>query len=128
MSKGKRGGNIAIVKRHNGRLAQALFGAAGVVLAVGLGGAGILPVGTAAAAPVSQVVSAPSAAPIGSEACIIGLNCGCIRYRTCPGDRRRAPVRTPEPQQEGDAPGVAGDHGVAPVVLTRTPVWVSPSA
>ena len=114
--------------RHFGGMAPGLFGAAAVVLAVGLGGAGTLPVGTTAATitPVSHVVSAPSVAPVGSQSCIIGLNCGCIRYRTCPGDRRR-PARTPEPQLEGDGPPAAGDHGVAPV-LTRTPVWASPSA
>lgn len=110
------------------RMAAGRVGTAGVVLAIGLGGAGTLLAGTAAATtPATYVVPAPSAGPVSSQGCIIGLNCGCIRYRTCPGDRRRPSVRTPEPQLEGDVPAVSSDQGLA-TDLTRTPAWASPLA
>lgn len=114
--------------KHHGRTAPALFGAASVALAVGLSGAGALLAGMTATAitPASYVASAPSVAPVGSQGCIIGLNCGCIRHRTCPGDRRPR-VRTPEPQLERDIPIASSDQGVA-ADLTRTPAWASPSA
>lgn len=104
----------------------ARLGAVGVALAVGLSGAPAFLTGPASAATASpgRVVSAPSAGPVGPEACIIGLNCGCIRYRTCPG-HRRPPARTPEPQMDGKAPAVTRDQGAAPAAVTRTLVWAS---
>lgn len=113
--------------KHFGRMLPALFGGAGIALAVGLSGTGALPAGVIGAITPASVVAAPSAAPVGSQACIIGLNCGCIRYRTCPGDRRRPPARAPEPQLGGDVPAVTSEHGLAPAALTRTPAWASPS-
>lgn len=114
--------------KNYGRIAAGRFGAAGVVLVIGLSGAGTLLAGTAAATtPATYVVAAPSAGPASSQGCIIGLNCGCIRYRTCPGDRRRPSVRTPEPQLEADIPAASSDQGLA-TDLTRTPVWASPLA
>lgn len=114
--------------KHCGRVMPASFGVAGVVLAAGLSGVGAVPVGmTVATTPVSSVVPAPSAVSGGPQACIIGLNCGCIRYRTCPG-HRRPPARVPEPQMDGEVPARTGEHGVAPAAVTRIPVWASLSA
>lgn len=107
--------------RRYGRMTPALLGAAGAALAVGLSGAGPLPAGMTAAATAvtaaSHVVSAPVAAPASPHACIIGLNCGCIRHRTCPGDRQRTPVRPPEVRLDQDVPVAAGEQGVAPAVI-----------
>jgi hypothetical protein len=114
--------------RRCARMLPALFGGAGIAVAVGVSGVGALPVGITGSITPASVVAPPSAAPVGSQACIIGLNCGCIRYRTCPGDRRRPPVRAPEPQLGGEVPVVTSEHGVAPAALTRTPAWASPSA
>ena len=109
--------------KHFGRMASAGL-AVGAVLAVGLGGFGPLPAGiTEVTAPVSQVLSAP-----GPQACIVGLNCGCIRYRTCPG-HRRPPARVPETRIDGELPSVSSELGsdpaVAPAGVTQTPVWAS---
>lgn len=111
--------------KHFGRMLPALFG--GIAFAVGLSSTGALPAGVIGAITPASAVASPSATPAGSEACIIGLNCGCIRYRTCPGDRRRPPARAPEPQLGGGAPVVTSEHGVAPAAVTRTPAWASPS-
>lgn len=108
-----------------GRMLPALFG--GIAVAVGLSGTGALPAGVIGSITRAGAVASPIAAAVGSEACIIGLNCGCIRYRTCPGDRRRPPARTPEPQLGGDVPVVTSEHGAAPAAFTRTPAWASPS-
>ena len=110
--------------KHFGRVTSAGF-AVGAVVAVGFGGFGPLPAGIAeVTAPVTRVLSAP-----GPQTCIVGLNCGCIRYRTCPG-HRRPPARAPEAQMDRDLPAVgrdlSGDPGAAPAAVTPPPAWASP--
>lgn len=114
--------------KHYGNMLPALFGAAGVALAVGLGGVGALPDGTVVTTQASDALPAGGAALGSPQACIVGLNCGCIPFRTCPGQRHRPRVHVPAPQMEGDAPALTSEHGVAPAAVTRIPVWASQSA
>lgn len=114
--------------KHYGKPMRALLAAAGVAAAVGLSGTGILPAGTAVAAPISAggAAPAPAVTPASPQTCIIGLNCGCIRHRTCPGDRRRSPAaRPPEVQIDGGGPAIANNQQVGPG-LTPAPVLASP--
>ncbi len=46
--------------------------------------------------------------PVGGSGCISGLNCGCIRYVTCPGTVRHhhpAPANDHPPDAPGPGPG-----------------------
>lgn len=109
-----------------GRMTAALLGTVGVALTVQLTGAEMAGIAAAAPVPVGGVASAPGVAPVKPEACIIGLNCGCIRGRTCPGDRRRNAVRPPEVRLDG-APVIAGDpQEGAPNLVTPPPVSALP--
>ncbi len=115
-----------MVMTQFGRMTAALLGTVGVALTVQLTGAEMAGIAAAAPVPVGGVASAPGVAPVKPEACIIGLNCGCIRGRTCPGDRRRNAVRPPEVRLDG-APVVAGDpQEGAPNFVTPPPVSALP--
>src|SRR5271156_5110991 len=49
--------------------------------------------------------------PVGGGACIAGLNCGCIRYITCPGTiphHHPAPANDHPPDAPGPGPGPGG--------------------
>lgn len=94
--------------RHFRRMTAALLGSAGVALMIQLAGADMVGAAVAAPVPNSGFPPVPGASPADPNACIIGLNCGCIRGRTCPGDRRRNAVRPPEVRLDG-APVIAGD-------------------
>lgn len=63
--------------------------------------------GTVASSTAPAPPPAPGGAlpvrPAGGGACIIGLNCGCIRYITCPGSHPRPPV-TNSQQHPAPAP------------------------
>lgn len=117
--------------RHFARMTAALLGTTGVALAVGLTGAGTAGIAQAAPVPIGGVAPVPGVTSLSPQVCIIGLNCGCIRGRTCPGDRRRHAVRPPEARLDGapvvasDAPAVAGDQEGAPG-FTPAPVLASP--
>ena len=92
----------------------ALRGAAAVLVAVaGWFGDGAVaaaaPATTTAASSITAPVPPPAPGgalpvrPAGSGGCIIGLNCGCIRYITCPGSHPRAPA-TNSQQRAAPAP------------------------
>lgn len=101
--------------RHFGRMMAAMLGTTGVALAVGI--TGLSTAGIAEAAPLpGGVASVPGVTPVNPQTCIIGLNCGCIRGRTCPGDRRRHAVRPPEARLDG-APAGLGDQEGAPALM-----------
>lgn len=109
--------------RRFGRMTAALLSTTGAVLVVGFGGAGAA--GIAQAAPVvSGVAPLPGVTSVSPQACIIGLNCGCIRGRTCPGDRRKHAVRPPEARLDG-VPAIASDQEGTPG-FTPAPVLASP--
>lgn len=110
--------------RHFVRMSATLLSTAGAALVVGLAGAGTA--GIAQAAPISMGggTPVPGVTPANPQACIIGLNCGCIRGRTCPGDRRRHAVRPPEARLDG-APAIASDQEGAPGFIPA-PVLASP--
>lgn len=110
--------------RRFGRMTAALLSAAGAALVVGFAGVGVTGIAQAAPAPVSGVAPLPGVTPASPQTCIIGLNCGCIRGRTCPGDRRRHAVRPPEARLDG-APAIVSDQEGAPG-FTPAPVLASP--
>lgn len=110
--------------RRFGRMTAALLSTAGAALVVGFTGAGAAGIAQAAPVPVSGVGPLPGVTPVSPQACIIGLNCGCIRGRTCPGDRRKHAVRPPEARLDG-APAIASDQEGAPG-FTPAPVLASP--
>ena len=86
-----------------------------VVLVMGTGWmcddavAAAAPVTTTAASTITEPGPPPAPGgalpvrPAGGGACIIGLNCGCIRYITCPGSHPRPPV-TNSQQHPAPAP------------------------
>lgn len=110
--------------RRFGRMAATLLGAAGAALVVGFTGAGVTGIAQASPAPISGVAPPSGVTAACPQACIIGLNCGCIRGRTCPGDRRKHAVRPPEARLDG-APAIAGDQEGAPGLIPA-PVLASP--
>ena len=86
--------------------------AAVLVMAAGwCGGDNVTGAATSQSAASSITAPAPPPAPggalpvrpAGGGACIIGLNCGCIRYITCPGSRPRPPA-TNNQQHAAPAP------------------------
>ena len=94
---------MGIMTNRDKLVAALCGGAAALVLAVGesFGSAAAI----AATAPMVSVPApkpppAPGGAlpvhPAGGGGCIIGLNCGCIPHRTCPGSHAR--------------PGTVNDH------------------
>ncbi len=96
---------LRAVTRRKGRTAAAICGGAAFVFAVGLGvGAADQPLSSTMSASSSVVPAPPSPGdvtgggggalpvqPVGGGACIIGLNCGCIRNYTCPKPRASHP-------------------------------------
>lgn len=88
-------------------------GAAAVALAAGFGAVTGVQTDTNATRVLSGETPAPSpvpvdradgggalpVVPVGGSGCIAGLNCGCIRYITCPGT-----VRHHKPAPAGDHP------------------------
>ncbi len=110
--------------RHFGKMTAALLGTTGMALTVGFTGTGVAGIAQAAPIPVSGVAPLPGVTPASPQTCIIGLNCGCIRGRTCPGDRRKHAVRPPEARLDG-APAIAGDQEGVPG-FTPAPVLASP--
>ncbi len=88
-------------------------GAALLVLAGGWSPAGAM-AGTTTAAESSSVTPVPPSPstpggalpvrPAGGGACIIGLNCGCIRNITCPKPRAPRPGNANDQQHSAPAP------------------------
>lgn len=110
--------------RRFGRMTAALLSTAGAALVVGFTGAGAAGIAQAAPVPVSGMAPLPGVTSVSPQVCIIGLNCGCIRGRTCPGDRRRQAVRPPEARLDG-VPAITSDQEGAPG-FTPAPVLASP--
>ena len=89
---------LVVVTNRKSRTAAALCGGAAVVFAIGLGVTGADELLNSTMSHSSSLVPAPPSTmgtngdgggalpvqPVGGGACIIGLNCGCIRNITCP--------------------------------------------
>jgi hypothetical protein len=101
-------------------------GVAAVAVALGLGVAGVVPAGysstvAGSARPAPTPAPAPGdraggggalpVVPVGGSGCIAGLNCGCIRYITCPGTVRHRPAPATVNNRPPDAPGAADPGG-----------------
>jgi hypothetical protein len=102
---------------------KALYaGAAALAVTIGCGAMAGAPPDTTAAKFLSSATPAPAptpvdraggggalpVVPVGGGACIAGLNCGCIRYITCPGTIRHHP---PTPANNHPPPPPAPDPG-----------------